>query len=151
MLIAACGLSLTKRVHSHEKAIHHWGHYRPYFRRLNDPRLADPTKKEPLARLALSYAGADQQADEFYITAINDMGLTMDQRINYIEDINEDGFLDRKNLSAADLPLIENRLALIEQLAPSAAVEANAAAFKEAHKYLVNMRDWVMIPPSPPK
>ncbi len=117
----------------------------------NDPRLADPATKEPLARLALSYAGADQQANDFYITAINDMGLTKDQRSNLIEDLNEEGFPDRKNLSATDLPLIENRLALIEQLASSSADEANAAAFKEAYKDLVNMRDRVSIPPPPSK
>ena len=77
--------------------------------------------------------------------------LTKDQRSNLIEDLNEEGFPDRKNLSATDLPLIENRLALIEQPASSSADEANAAAFKEAYKDLVNMRDRVSIPPSPSK
>ena len=104
----------------------------------SDPKLTDPAKREPLARLALTFAGADPQANDFYVTAINDMGLTKDQRSNLIEDLNEDGFSNPKNLSASDLPLIENRLALIEQLAPSAADDVNAAAFKEAHKDLVN-------------
>lgn len=113
----------------------------------NDPKLTDPAKKEPLARLALNFAGADPQANDFYVTAINDMGLTKDQRSNLIEDLNEDGFSNPKNLSASDLPLIENRLALIEQLAPSAADEVNAAAFKEAHKDLMNMRDRLTQPP----
>lgn len=117
----------------------------------SDSRLSDPVKKEPLARLALTFAGADQQANDFYVTAINDMGLTKDQRRNLIEDLNEAGFSDRKNLSATDLPLIENRLALIEQLAPAAVDDANAAAFKEAHKDLVNMRERITTPPSPPK
>ena len=117
----------------------------------NDPRLADPAKKEPLARLALTFTGADPQANEFYVTAINDMGLSKDQRSNLIEDLNEDGFPNLKNLSVTDLPLIESRLALIEQLAPAAADEVNAAAFKEAHKDPVNMRDRITNASAPGK
>ena len=79
------------------------------------------------------------------------MGLSKDQRRNLIEDLNEDGFPDRKNLSASDLPLIENRLLLIEQLESSAVDAANVAAFKEAHKDLVNMRDRITSPPPPAK
>src|SRR6185503_7131314 len=82
----------------------------------NDPRLADPAKKEPFARVALNYVGADAQANEFYLRAINDMTLTPSDRKNLIEDLNQDGFPDTKNLSARDLPLIQNRLTLIEQL-----------------------------------
>ena len=114
----------------------------------SDARLTDPAKREPLARVALTFAGPDQQANEFYVTAINDMGLSKDQRSNLIEDLNEDGFANLKNLTAADLPLIESRIALIEQLAPSAADEVNAAAFKEAYKDLVNMRQRAANPPA---
>lgn len=105
-----------------------------------NPALAtNAVAKEPLARLALSYVGADPQANAFYQQAINDPVLTKGHRSNLIEDLNEDGFADPKNLTAADLPLILNRLALIEQLAPNAMDDVNAAAFKEAYKDLVNM------------
>ena len=117
-----------------------------------DPRLAgDSAKKEPLARLALNYVGADPQANEFYQKAINDPILTKSHRQNLIEDLNEGGFADPKNLTANDLPLIQNRLSLIEQLAPTAMDDANAAAFKEAYKDLVNMRDRLVRPSNPTK
>jgi len=91
--------------------------------------------------------GADTQANEFYQRAINDLALSKDHRRNLIEDLNQDGFPDTRNLTARDLPLIQNRIALIEQLAPSAADPVNAAAFKEAYKDLLNMRDRVTRPP----
>jgi hypothetical protein len=101
--------------------------------------VADPGKREPLARVALDFVGVDPAADQFFQQAINDLSLPKDARRNLIEDLNEGG-LDDKNLSAKDLPLIEKRLALIEQLAPKAADPVNAAAFKEAYKDLQNMR-----------
>jgi hypothetical protein len=106
----------------------------------DDTRITDPGQREPLARLALSYVGADAQANEFYQKAINDLTLTKGHRSNLIEDLNEDG-LNFRNLTARDLPMIENRILLIEQLAPHAADAVNAAAFKEAHKDLINMRE----------
>jgi hypothetical protein len=115
----------------------------------DDPRLTDPAKKEPLARLALSYVGADADANQFYQKAINDSGLPGDHRKNLIEDLNQDGFPDRRNLGAKDLPLIQNRIALIEQLAPSATDPVNAAAFREAYKDLLKMRERASQPPKP--
>jgi hypothetical protein len=103
-----------------------------------DPRVSDSAKKEPLARLALSFVGADQQANEFYQRAINDPVMTPGHRKNLIEDLNEDG-LNFRNLTQQDLPLIKNRLMLIDQLAPNAMDKANAAAFQEAKKDLINM------------
>ena len=105
--------------------------------------------KEPLARLALAYVGADARANEFYQQAINDPILTRSHRSNLIEDLNEDGFADPRNLTANDLPLIQNRISLIEQLAPEAMDEINAAAFKEAYKDLLNMREKVTGQPPP--
>ena len=105
-----------------------------------NPSLTNSAGKEPLARLALAYVGADPHANQFYEKTINDPLLNKSHRKNLIEDLNQDGFKDTKNLGASDLPLIENRIALIEQLAPSAMDEANAAAFREAYKDLVNMR-----------
>ncbi len=115
----------------------------------DDPRITDPGKKEPLARLALAYAGADPQANEFYTKAINDAALPKDNRRELIEDLNQDGFIDKKNLSANDLQLIQNRIALVENLAPNALDPVNAAAFKEAHKDLLKMRDRILNPPDP--
>jgi hypothetical protein len=112
----------------------------------SDTRLASSDAKEPLARLALNFVGSDAHANQFYQSAINDMTLTPSHRKNLIEDLNQDGFTDKKNLTARDLPLIENRIALIEQLAPGATDPANVAAFKEAYKDLVNMRNRVLQP-----
>jgi len=107
----------------------------------DDPRVTDSAKKEPFARLALNYVGADAQADGFYQKAINDMTLTESHRKNLIEDLNQDGFPDTRNLSARDLPLIQNRISFIEQQAPLATDPANVAAFKEAYKDLLKMRE----------
>jgi hypothetical protein len=102
--------------------------------------------KEPLARLALNFVGADSQANELYQQAINDPVLTQNHRKNLIEDLNQDGFSDRKNLGAQDLPLIQNRIALIEQIAPTATDPVNVAAFKEAYKDLLNLRERILRP-----
>jgi hypothetical protein len=115
----------------------------------DDPRVTDPAQKEPLARLALSYVGADAQANEFYQKAINDMSLTRGHRKNLIEDLNEDGFPDKRNITPNDLPLIENRIALIEASLPNASDPVNIAAFKEAYKDLVNMRARLTASPTP--
>jgi hypothetical protein len=115
----------------------------------DDPRITDPAQKEPFARLALNYVGADTQANDFYQKAINDMALSRSHRKNLIEDLNQDGFSDTRNLTANDLPLIQNRITLIESLAPHATDPVNSAAFKEAYKDLLIMRDKVTRPPQP--
>lgn len=105
-----------------------------------NPLLAtNSAAKEPLARLALSFVGADASANEFWAQAINDPVLTKDHRRNLIEDLNEDG-LDFRNLTAKDLPLIQARMALIEQLASTPLDKVNAEAFAEAYKDLANMQ-----------
>jgi hypothetical protein len=103
------------------------------------PRLTDLVVKEQWGRLALSFVGTDPCAEEVWIETINDPSLSADARQNLIEDLNEDGLSDPRNPSVYDLPLIENRLWLIEQLAPYAMDEVNADAFAEAYKDLVNM------------
>jgi len=113
-----------------------------------NPALTNSAGKEPLARLALSFVGADASANEFYQAAINDSLLTPSHRKNLIEDLNEDG-LDFRNLTTRDLPIIENRIKLIETIAPNAMDQANAAAFQEAYKDLVNMRGKITgVPPA---
>ena len=92
-----------------------------------------------MARAALSYVGADSAAEQVWMTAINDPNTPSKERQDLIEDLNEDGFPDPKNITSDDLPLIVNRMALIENLAPDAMDDTNAAAFAEAYKDLTNM------------
>lgn len=99
----------------------------------------EPVVPKPVARAALGYVGADPDAEEIWVNAINDPNRSADERKDLIEDLNEDGFPDPKNITEDDLPLIVSRLALIEELAPDAADEVNEAAFAEAYKDLLNM------------
>src|SRR5262249_38670621 len=102
------------------------------------PIAAQPAPKE-IARQALSFVGADPMAEAVWAQAINDPNLSAHDRKDLIEDLNEDGFPDPKNITQDDLPLIVNRLALIEAMAPDAMDDTNAAAFAEAYKDLANM------------
>jgi NACalpha-BTF3-like transcription factor len=83
--------------------------------------------------------GADAEAEAVWYEAINDPNLSRNARKDLIEDLNEEGFEDRKQPTEDDVQLIVRRLALIEELAPDAMDEINAAAFEEAYKDLVNM------------
>jgi hypothetical protein len=105
------------------------------------PILDDPDAKENLGRQALSYVGADAEADGIWVWLINDPSLSPKVRQDLIEDLNENGFSDGngRRPTVDDLPLIESRLLLIEEQAPFAMDEVNAAAFAEAYKDLANM------------
>jgi hypothetical protein len=105
-----------------------------------DPQTPpEPAVPVQVARLALGFVGADPQAEEVWYQAINDPNMPPKARQDLIEDLNEDGFPDPKHVTEDDLPLIYSRLALIEQVAPDAMDDVNAAAFAEAYKDLVNM------------
>jgi hypothetical protein len=95
--------------------------------------------KDPLARVALSFVGADPDADYYWTLAINDPTLSAHERQDLIEDLNEDGLLNPRHPGRDDLPLIVSRIQLIEELAPYAMDQVNADAFREAYKDLVNM------------
>jgi hypothetical protein len=95
--------------------------------------------KDPLARVALSFVGADPGTDDYWIGAINDPSLSAHERQDLIEDLNEDGISDPRHPGMDDLPLIATRIQLIEELAPYAMDQVNADAFEEAYKDLVNM------------
>jgi hypothetical protein len=100
---------------------------------------------EPDARAALAYVGADPAAERVWMQAINDTtNLAPNDRKNLIEDLNETGFNDPNNLTVADLPLINNRLDIIDALYWDAADDTNVAAFDEAYKDLLNMRAQLM-------
>jgi hypothetical protein len=98
-----------------------------------------PIVDEPFARAALNLVGVDASAEGVWATAINDPSMDPNQRKDLIEDLNETGFEDPKNLTRADLPLIVSRLELIEQYAPTAMDDVNVAAFGEAYKDLAGM------------
>jgi len=98
----------------------------------------DPVVKEQRGRAALALIGHNPEADEVWIQTINDPSLSANARKNLIEDLNEDG-LSYRNLTRDDLPVIKYRIELVEGLRPYAMDKANADAFDEAHKDLVNM------------
>jgi|ERR1043165_146747 hypothetical protein len=100
---------------------------------------AAPIIPKEVAREALFFVGADPEAETVWFNAINDPNLSDKVREDLIEDLNEEGFADPKNLTPDDLPLIVNRLAIIEQLAPDAMDYNNYKSFMEAYKDLVNM------------
>lgn len=97
--------------------------------------------QDTTARAALSFVGADPEAEAYWVDAINNPDLSAQERQDLIEDLNEDGLSDPRNPGPEDLPLIVNRLQLIEELAPYAIDQVNADAFAEAHKDLVTMLD----------
>jgi hypothetical protein len=103
--------------------------------------IVDPAVKEGLGRQALNFVGADPAADAIWVWLINDPELSPKVRQDLIEDLNENGFSDGngRRPTVDDLPLIESRLLLIEEQAPFAMDEVNAAAFAEAYKDLANM------------
>ena len=98
-----------------------------------------PSERAAVARQALAFVGADPEAESVWLDAINDPERSAHERSDLIEDLNEEGFADPRNPTIDDLPLIQNRLALIEALAEDAMDDTNAAAFAEAYKDLVNM------------
>jgi hypothetical protein len=111
----------------------------------NRPAPVQELIRDPLARIALSFVGADAQAELYWVEAINDPGLSGHERQDLIEDLNEDGISDPEHPRAEDLPLILSRLLLIEELAPWAMDEVNADAFQEAKKDLANMAESLLL------
>ena len=117
----------------------------PFPKRQNETaQIAPPGgAKEPIqdpdAREALSLVGADPVAEQYWMAAINDPSLPANERKDLIEDLNEDGLSDPKHPGPQDLPLIMNRIRLIESLGPLAMDSVNADAFAEAYKDLQNM------------
>jgi hypothetical protein len=104
------------------------------------PNAQEPIR-DPVARVALYFVGLDPAAEEYWLDAINDPSLSAHEREDLIEDLNEEGLPDPKNPSEDDLPLIVRRLQLIEAVGEDAMDEANAAAFREAYKDLVNLAE----------
>jgi len=99
---------------------------------------------DPFARDALALVGADPEAELYWLDAINDLSLPANERQDLIEDLNEEGLTDPKHPTLEDLPLILNRLAIIEIVGPDAADKVNADAFDEAYKDLLNLAELAM-------
>jgi len=89
--------------------------------------------------MALGFVGADADAEIYWYAAINDPSLSAHERQDLIEDLNEDGLSDPHNPTAEDLPLILNRIQLIEAVGWDPMDEVNADAFQEAYKDLLNL------------
>lgn len=88
-------------------------------------QTSPPAKgKEPVqdavARVALSFVGVDSDAEAYWLGAIYDSSLPDQEREDLMEDLNEDGLSDPKHPGPQDIPLILNRIALIEEIAPTA-------------------------------
>jgi len=103
------------------------------------PKQEKPPIQDPDARAALSLVGADPEAEQYWMAAINDPTLPAEERKDLIEDLNEDGLSDPKHPGPQDVPLIVSRIQLIEELAPNSMDPVNANAFAEAYKDLNNM------------
>jgi hypothetical protein len=101
--------------------------------------LTEPVIPHDMARAALNGVGSDPEAERVWVQAINDPALSSGQRSDLIEDLNDAGFEEYANPQPHELPIVLNRLALIEELAPDAMDQVNADAFAEAYKDLVNI------------
>ena len=84
----------------------------------NQPANPGNELEDPDARDALALVGVDAAADVYWLDAIFDDTLPDNERADLMEDLNEVGFDDPKNLTADDLPMIMNRLALIDAILP---------------------------------
>jgi hypothetical protein len=95
--------------------------------------------KDLLARAALDMIGVDPDAEQFWLAAISDPNLPAEERHELIQSLSEAGFADAAHVTTDDLPLIASRIALIEELVPSALDSVNATAFQDAYRDLLNM------------
>lgn len=94
--------------------------------------------QDPDAREALAMVGMDDEADQYWLNAIFDTSLSDKEREDLMEDLNEVGFDDPENVTEDDLPLILNRIELIDAVLPNAD-DFMAEHLLEAEKDLVNM------------
>ena len=98
--------------------------------------------KEPLrdliAREAMSLVGVDPDAEAYWLGAIYDSSLPDQEREDLIEDLNEEGLSDPKHPSPEDLPVILNRIEMIEEIAFTAD-DFMLSHLLEVYKDLVNL------------
>jgi hypothetical protein len=125
-------------------------------RAYQDQRVTDADSKESLARVALEFVGANDQALDLYHMATQDPALKPDQRRNLVEDLNQDGLESAKNPTPDDLKIIARRYALTQTYLQQDDVRRDVvleAAFREAAKDLANMLQdaGVPLPATPPQ
>lgn len=100
--------------------------------------------KEPLhdpeARAAMGLVGIDQDAEAYWLGAIFDASLPEGEREDLMEDLNEEGLSDAKHPGPQDLPVILNRLAIIEEILPFAD-QFMVEHLGEAYKDLINLAE----------
>ena len=95
--------------------------------------------QDPLAREALALVGTgDPAAEDYWLEAIFDTNLPDEEREDLMEDLNEQGLADPRHPLPTDYPLILNRLAIIEEVAPQGD-EFMQVHLAEAYKDLVNL------------
>lgn len=104
----------------------------------NNNAAAKEPLQDPDARDALALVGSDPDAEQYWLAAIFDTNLPDNERADLMEDLNETGFNDPKNLAANDLPLIVSRLEIIDAVLPDAD-DFMAEHLLEAQKDLANM------------
>lgn len=116
-------------------------------------RVTEADSKEPLARVALTYVGANPQAAELFHTAVLDQTLKPDQRRELVEDLNQDGLSNTRNPTPEDLKIVANRYALTQAYLQQDYVQDDKvlnAAFREADKDLRNMLQRAATAATPP-
>lgn len=117
-----------------------------------DGRLSGAGSKEPLARTALTYVGSDPQALPLFHAALMDPTLYPDQKRELVEDLNQDGLVNRKSPTPGDLQVIANRYQLTQSYLQQDYVENDPtlnAAFREADKDLRKMLERAAAGPQP--
>ena len=111
-------------------------------REVAPPAAPAQKPKEPLrdpdARAALSLVGIDPEAEAYWIGAIFDSSLPEQEREDLMEDLNEEGLSDPKHPGPQDVPLILNRLVLLDDIGIHAD-EFMLTHLAEAYKDLVNL------------
>jgi hypothetical protein len=82
-----------------------------------DPRLTDPTQKQPLVDFIVNYVGASPQANELFYAVVMDANLPLKLRERAIKDL-DNPFAKRPQLSPQEQQLILSRMQVLEALAP---------------------------------
>jgi len=73
--------------------------------------------------------GVDPEAEQYWMDAIFDTSLPDNEREDLMEDLNEVGFDDLKNLTPDDVALIERRLQILQDNRASRRSFHDAASF----------------------
>jgi hypothetical protein len=99
------------------------------------------TIQDPMARDALALVGMDPEAELYWYSAIQDPTLSKSERQDLVDDLNEQGLEDPKHPTLDDLPLILNRLEILEAVVPSL---PEGIEWQEPYDDLVNLVEVAM-------